>query len=70
MSITLDENQVAALAELDAGMAAIGEGFDRFVKGADACEAAGVPPQIIQAKAMELQGLVMGKMMGGGGAPA
>lgn len=69
MSITLDEAQAAALAELEAGIAAIGEGFDRFVRAADACEAAKVPGPIVQAKAMELQGLVMSKMMGGG-APA
>lgn len=62
--IELDETQAAALAELEEGIQAIGAGFDRFVKGAEACEQAGLPPEIVNAKALELQGLVMGKMLG------
>lgn len=66
-AIELSAEQAAALASLQAGIAEIGAGFDAFVAAAEECEKVGLPAPILQAKAVELQGLVMGKMMGGAG---
>lgn len=61
----LTAEQGAALAALDERIAAIGEAFDAFVQAADACEQVHLPGNILQAKAMELQGEIARRMMQG-----
>lgn len=64
-SLALSEAQGKVLGRLDAAIQEIAAGFDSFVAAAEACDSGGVPAPIVQAKAMELQSLIMGKMMGG-----
>lgn len=61
----LTSEQGAVVEQLDRMIAGVGDAFDAFVKAADECERLHVPGEILQAKALQLQGEITRRMMGG-----